>query len=123
MLKLCYQSADAEIEFLQLTTESTGLVGGVMSTGDFADELGGATEIPVYSIGTMGMPGPGKPGIAGKGQMGHKLPTLLPDEVELFNLLERARIQGETEQSIQIFNERMERNLMTVFYTNTESES
>ena len=89
-------------------TEEHSFVFNNISTGKFAAEFGGSTELEVAGVWSMGQVGPGKKGITGKGQLGHVFPRISPDEVHQFNQLEIQRIEGSSSQNIESFNRRLE---------------
>lgn len=108
VLVLNYMTDEIKLE-LQVTNERFRFVSENISTGKLSDEFGGSTEIEISSIGSMGSIPPGKKGITGPGQMGHSFPRIDPLEVELFNRLELQRIKGDSSDTIEIFNRRMNR--------------
>ena len=56
----------------------------------------------------MGELGPGKKGVTGERQLGHALPRVGPEEVPLFNRLEKQRIAGNPAETSERFNRRMD---------------
>ena len=103
-----------------VSTEKHNFVFNSISTGKFAAELGGATEVEIGGVWSMGHVGPGKKGITGKGQLGHAFPRISPDEVQQFNRLEIQRIKGNSSQTIERFNRRLDAARMQVHWTSAE---
>ena len=89
-------------------TEEHNFVFNNISTGKFAAEFGGGTELEIGGVWSMGQVGPGKKGITGKGQLGHGFPRISPDEVQQFNRLEIQRIEGSSSPTIERFNRRLD---------------
>ena len=71
----------------------------------------------------MGQLKPGKKGITGKGQLGHAFPRIAPQEVQIFNRLEVQRIQGNSTETIERFNHRMDPMSMQVHFEVVESST
>ena len=71
----------------------------------------------ISAVWSMGTVGPGKKGITGKGNLGHALPRIPPDEVDEFNRLEIERVQGSAIETIEKYNERMDPMLMQVHFS------
>ena len=103
-----------------VSTEKHNFVFNNISTGKFAAELGGATELEVGGVWSMGHVGPGKKGITGKGQLGHAFPRISPDEVQQFNWLEIQRIKGNSSQTIEGFNRRFDPGRIKVYWEAAE---
>ena len=103
-----------------VSTEEHNFVFNNISTGKFAAEFGGITEVGVAGIWSMGQVGPGKKGITGKGQLGHAFPRISPDEVQLFNRLEVQRIAGNSSTTIEVFNRRLDAVSMELHWTAAE---
>lgn len=107
---------DREVLSKPISTEDHGFVFDTRSTGKFSAEFGGAHELQINSVWSMGRLKPGKKGITGKGQLGHALPRISPDEVPEFNQLEMQRITGQTKDTIEKFNRRMDPMRMQVIW-------
>ena len=71
----------------------------------------------VSAVWSMGTVGPGKKGITGKGNLGHALPRISPDEVTEFNRLELKRVEGHPLETIEKINQRMDPMSMQVHFT------
>ena len=108
VLTLHYRNKRSKLAF-QITTERHSFVFRNISTGKFSAELGGSPEVEVGSAWSMGQLKPGKKGVTGPGQLGHALPRIDPQEVQLFNRLELQRIEGNSSETIETFNRRMNR--------------
>ena len=91
-----------------VSTEKHNFVFNNISTGEFAAEVGGSTEVEIAGVWSMGQVGLGKKGLTGKGQLGHTFPRISPDEVQEFNRLEIQRIEGNSSQTIERFNRRLD---------------
>ena len=107
ILKLHYGTDKIKIA-VTVSTEEHKFVSGNISTGKYSSLFGGSSEVATSSVWSMGQLKPGKKGITGKGQMGHALPRIDPEEVELFNRLEIQRIKGSSLETIEKFNRRMD---------------
>ena len=66
---------------IPVITEKHRFVSRNLSTGKFSAEFGGNPEVEISSVWSMGQLKPGKKGITGKGQLGHALPRIAPEEV------------------------------------------
>ena len=106
-----------------VSTEERNFVFNKISTGKFAAELGGITEVEVGGVWSMGQVGPGKKGITGQGQLGHAFPRLSPDEVLQFNRLEIQRVKGGSSQTIERFNRRLDSMRIQVHWEAVECSS
>ena len=95
-----------------------GITKAKIRTGAFAADFGGAAEVPIQSIGTMGNLPPGQGGATGLGNLGHKLPTMESDEVADFNRRELLRVAGVSGPTIDEYNQRIPR--FTVHFTVAE---
>ena len=107
---------DVEEFVFPVSTEDHRFFFDNRSTGKFSAEFGGAHELQINSAWSMGRLKPGKKGITGKGQLGHALPRISPDEVPEFNQLEMQRITGQTKDTIEKFNRRMDPMRMQVIW-------
>ena len=103
-----------------VSTEEHNFVFNSISTGKFAAEFGGITEVEVAGVWSMGQVGPGKLGITGEGQLGHVFPRISPDEVQQFNWLEIQRIKGSSSQTIERFNRRLDAARIQVHWRASE---
>ena len=103
-----------------VSTEEHNFVFNNISTGKFAAEFGGITEVGVAGIWSMGQVGPGKKGITGKGQLGHAFPRISLDEVQLFNRLEIQRIAGSSSTTIERFNRGLDAVSIELHWTAAE---
>ena len=112
---LCYKAGEGEPEEHVICAEDKGITGTKILAGEFAGEFGGAIEMPVASIGTLGNLPPGQSGEAGLGGLGHKLPTVGVDEVAEFNRRERLRVAGIEAPTIAEYNKRLPQ--MTVYFS------
>ena len=112
---LCYKGEDTKLEEYVVCAEDKGITRTKIFTGEFADEIGGAAEIPRSSIGTLGNLPPGKEGKAGLGSLGHNLPTIEVDEIPEFNRREQLRASGVSAPTIEVYNKRIPR--ITVYYS------
>ena len=112
---LCYRSEEGKLEEHVVVAAEKGITRTKIYTGDFSYELGGATEMPVQSIGTMGNLPRGQGGATGMGRLGHALPTIEVDEVPDFNLRELLRIVGASTPTIEKYNKRIP--AMTIHFT------
>ena len=115
MLTLHYKDGDNNL-VIPVTSEEYKFVSTNLSTGAFRSEFGGAAEVEVTSVWTMGGSKPGKKGITGKGHLGHAFPRIAPHEVDLFNELEIHRIEGRSSESIERFNLRMDPMTIQVYF-------
>ena len=106
-----------------VSSEEHNFVFNNISTGKFAAELGGSIELEVGSVWSMGNIPPGKKGITGKGQLGHAVPRISPEEVQQFNRLEIQRIQGRSSQTIEKFNRRMDPMSIRVYFETVDQAS
>ena len=107
VLMLHYQVNGHQRAF-PVTTEKHRFVSGNLSTGEHGALFGGSSEVEISSVWSMGELGPGKKGVTGEGQLGHALPRVGPEEVPLFNRLEKQRIAGNPAETIERFNRRMD---------------
>ena len=106
VLTLHHKAKKKELVF-NVTTERHGFVFRNLSTGKFSAEFGGSSHVEISSSWSMGQVKPGNKGITGPGQLGHALPRIDPEEVDLFNRLELRRIEGSSSETIAMFNSRM----------------
>ena len=104
---LCYRNEEEELEEHVVCAAGKGITRTKIYTGKFADDFGGATEMPIQSIGTMGNLPPGQKGATGIGNLGHKLPTIEVDEVPEFNRRELFRVKGVSAPTIEGYNKRI----------------
>ena len=104
-----------------VTTEEHSFVFRNLSTGEYSAQFGGSPEVEITSMWSMGQLKPGKKGITGKGHLGHALPRIAPEEVQLFNRLELQRIQGSSAETIEKFNRRMDPMYIQVHFEVVES--
>ena len=107
VLTLHHRKGKDETVFTVCTEEHNFVINNI-STGKFAAEFGGGTELEIGGVWSMGQVGPGKKGITGKGQLGHGFPRISPDEVQQFNRLEIQRIEGSSSPTIERFNRRLD---------------
>ena len=103
-----------------VSNEERNFVFKSISTGEFSAEFGGSTEVEVAGVWSMGHLKPGKRGITGKGHLGHAFPRISPEEVQQFNRLEIQRIQGNSSQTIEIFNCRLDTAQIQVYWEAVE---
>ena len=103
-----------------VSTEESNFVFNNISTGEFAAEFGGSTEVEIAGVWSMGQLPPGKKGITGKGQLGHAFPRISPEEAQHFNRLEIQRIQGSSTHTIEMFNRRLDAVSMQVYFETAE---
>ena len=106
VLTLHYRKSSGKLEFT-VTTEENSFVFRNLSTGEYAAQFGGSSEVEISAMWTMGQVKPGKKGMTGPGQLGHAFPRLDPEEVHLFNRLEIERFEGSSSETIDIFNRRI----------------
>ena len=104
---LCYRNEEEELEEHVVCAARKGITRTKIYTGKFADDFGGATEMPIQSIGTMGNLPPGQKGATGIGNLGHKLPTIEVDEIPDFNRRELLRVAGASAPTIEEYNKRI----------------
>ncbi|MCY4107730.1 MAG: hypothetical protein OXG11_01730 [Chloroflexi bacterium] len=119
-MTLHYQTTKVKVEF-PVITEGHRFVCGNPSTGKFISELGDRPEVEISGIWSMGQLKPGKKGITGRGHLGHALPRIAPEEVQLFNRLEIQRVTGNSSETIEKFNRRMDPMAMRVHFEVVES--
>ena len=100
VLTLYYRTNKGMFEFT-VTTEEHSFVFRNLSTGEYSAQFGGSPEVEITSMWSMGQLKPGKKGITGKGHLGHALPRIAPEEVQLFNRLELQRIQGSSRKQLR----------------------
>ena len=112
---VCYQNEKREPERHVVCAAEMHITRTKIRTGAFAADFGGAAEVPVQSIGTMGNLPPGQGGVAGLGDLGHKLPTMEVDEVTDFNRRELLRVAGISGPTIDEYNRRIPS--IEVFFT------
>ena len=74
VLNMNYRKGKDEFIFT-VCSEEHSFVFNTISTGEFAEEFGGRTEVQIGSVWSMGQLEPGKKGITGKGQLGHAFPS------------------------------------------------
>lgn len=106
---------------IAVSTEDHDFVFGNLSTGRRGEEFGGSSEIGVSGVWSMGDLKPGKKGMTGKSQLGHAFPRIDPEEVELFNQLEKQRVEGSSSETIAMFNRRMDSTSIKVYWESVES--
>ena len=114
----CYQNEMGEQEQHVVCAAEKGITRTKGSTGAFAADFGGAAEVPIQSIGTMGNLPPGQGGATGLGNLGHQLPTMEADAVADFNRRELLRVAGVSGPTIDEYNQRIPR--FTVHFTVAE---
>ena len=102
---------------IQVVTEKHQFVSRNISTGKFSSEFGGSPEVEISGVWSMGQLNPGKKGITGKGQLGHALPRIAPEEVPLFNRQEIQRIEGVSSDTIEKFNRRMNPMSIRIYWS------
>ena len=109
VLALHRRKGKDKVTFVVSTEEHSFVIRNI-STGKYSSEFGGSTELGIAGAWTMGGGHlkPGEKGITGKGQLGHAFPRISPEEVQLFNGLEIRRIQGNSSQTIERFNRRLD---------------
>ena len=93
-LALHYRTSNGKVELITVNTEKHAFVFNNRSTGKYSALFGGSSEVGIGGVWLMGQLKPGKRGITGKGQLGHALPRIAPQEVQIFNRLEVQRVQG-----------------------------
>ena len=103
-----------------VSSEENHFVFNNISTGKFAAEFGGSTEVEIGGVWSMGNLPPGKRGITGKGQLGHAFPRISPEDVQQFNRLEIQRIEGSASETIEMFNRRLDTTLLQVHFETAE---
>lgn len=84
------------------------------------DGIAGTPDAQIGGVWSMGRLKPGKQGITGKGQMGHALPRIAPQEVPEFNRIETERLAGRTWETIEKYNRRMDEIRMQVHWRASE---
>ena len=122
--RACFDAAPHRIgrdeTVFPVSTEESNFVFNNISTGEFAAEFGGSTEVEIAGVWSMGQLPPGKKGITGKGQLGHAFPRISPEEAQHFNRLEIQRIQGSSTHTIEMFNRRLDAVSMQVYFETAE---
>ncbi len=118
VLNLHYRRGRGEDVF-PVSSEGHSFVMRNISTGEFASEFGGQSEIEVAGVWSMGGSHlkSGEKGITGKGHLGHVFPRISPEEVQQFNRLEIQRIRGGSSQTIGMFNRRLDSVSIQVHWT------
>ena len=122
ILKLHYRNSTRKLEF-PVSTENHNFVCDNISTGEYSSHFGDSSQVEVPGVWSMGQLKPGKKGITGKGQLGHAFPRVAPKEVQLFNLLEIQRVQGNSTKTIESFNRRMDPISMKVYFEDVETSA
>ena len=117
VLKLYYKTNTQNFAIV-VSSAKHNFVSGKIRTGKFSHEFDGRTEIETSGVWSMDRGRPGETGITGRGQLGHVFPRIAPEEVELFNRLEVQRIEGNPEETIEKFNQRMDPMSMKVYWRN-----
>ena len=106
-LKLHYRVGKDQFVFTVSTEEHRFVFGKILAEPG-GNAIGGGSEVWIGGVWSMGNVPAGKKGIVGKGQLGHAFPRIYPEEVQQFNWLEIRRIEGDSSQTIEVFNRRLD---------------